>query len=454
MRSISLRLSCWGLVLLAAFVASACTFDTSGPTPPTTNNYSPCEDDRDCATLNCDDLRGFCHPPTCDDGRLNGDETGLDCGGACAPCPDDEDCRSGGDCRSLVCELGFCSPASCADGVRNQDEVDLDCGGPCVGCELHETCSDTPDCRDGLVCFEATCRIAIVVGFDAAGGVAPEPAQKSVILGEPYGALAATSRAGHTFDGWWTAPGVRTTTDTIVSIAEDHTLHARWTADTLNVTFDAQGGAGLTPGNKLVTFGEPYGTLATTSRTGYTFGGWWTGAGGTGTQILSTTVVSTASNHTLYARWTPNTYTVTFNAEGGSAPNPATKVVTFGLTYGTLATTSRTGYTFGGWWTGSGGTGTQILSTTVVSTASNHTLYARWTANTYTVTFDAEGGTAPNPATKSVTFGIAYGALATTSKTGATFAGWWTLAGGTGTEVTASTIVSATSNHTLYAKWE
>ena len=70
--------------------------------------------------------------------------------------------------------------------------------------------------------------------------------------------------------------------------------------------------------------------------------------------------------------------------------------MTFGSAYSTLATTSRTGYTFAGWFTAASG-GTQVTAATIVSTASNHTLYAQWTANTYTVTFDANGGTHPLP---------------------------------------------------------
>ena len=79
-----------------------------------------------------------------------------------------------------------------------------------------------------------------------------------------------------------------------------------------------------------------------------------------------------SANVTLYAQWSPNNYTVTFNAQGGSAPVPATKNVTFDAAYGTLASTTRVGYTFGGWWTGPGGTGIEIIDTTILSTASNH----------------------------------------------------------------------------------
>ena len=154
-----------------------------------------------------------------------------------------------------------------------------------------------------------------------------------------------------------------------------------------------------------------------------------------GTAYANGATYDFSADLTLYAQWTANTYTVTFDANGGGTPTPASKVVTFGSTYGTLATTSRTGYTFAGWFTAASG-GTQVTSATIVSTASNHTLYAQWTANTYTVTFDANGGGTPVPTSKAVTFGSTYGTLATTSRTGYTFAGWFTAASG-GTEVTA-----------------
>lgn len=82
----------------------------------------------------------------------------------------------------------------------------------------------------------------------------------------------------------------------------------------------------------------------------------------------------------------PATYTVTFDAQGGTTPVPFSMGVTYGSTYGTLAITARTGYAFGGWWTGTGGTGMQVLATTPVTTTSAHTLYAKWTATATTTT--------------------------------------------------------------------
>ena len=273
---------------------------------------------------------------------------------------------------------------------------------------------------------------AHTVTFDAQGGVTPIPATKVVTVGLAYGALAATSRAGYTFAGWFTAPsgGTQVTDTTTVTTASDHTLYAQWT---YTVTFDVQGGLSPSPPTKAVALGSPYGTLAVTSRTGYTLAGWFTAPSG-GTQVTDGTTVTIASAHTLYAQWTANTYTVTFDAQGGTAPSPTSKTVTYGATYGTLPTTSREGYEFTGWFTAPNG-GTKVLETTPVAITSDQTLYARWFGNTYTVTFDALGGTTPNPTTKQVSFGspYSYGAstpLATTSRAGYSLIGWFTAASG------------------------
>ena len=165
-------------------------------------------------------------------------------------------------------------------------------------------------------------------------------------------------------------------------------LYAIWTPNQYTVTFNPNGGS-VSPTTKTVTYDSTYGSLPTPTRTGYNFAGWWTAARG-GTQITSSTKVTTASNHSIYAHWTPNQYTVTFNPNGGTV-SPTTKTVTYDSTYGTLPTPTRTGYTFVGWWTATSN-GTQITSSTKVAITAAQTLYAHWTANTYTVTFNPNGG--------------------------------------------------------------
>ena len=232
----------------------------------------------------------------------------------------------------------------------------------------------------------------------------------------------------------------------------NHTLYAKWTANSYTVTYDVKGGSAVNPATKTVIYGAVYGTLPTTTRSGYTFAGWRTGDNGTGTPVTETSNVATAANHKLYAKWTANTYTAFLAADPG-AVSLAGITVTFAAAYGTLPKRrdTRTGYTFAGWWTGSNGTGTQVLATTKVSNAADHTLYAKWKVNTYTATFDAKGGTVL-PASKLVTYDAVYGTLPTPARTGCTFAGWWTGDNGTGTTVTATTSVTM-ANHKLYAQW-
>ena len=292
------------------------------------------------------------------------------------------------------------------------------------------------------------------MSFDSQGGSPPSPASKPVTVGQQYGELATTTRTDYIFAGWWTGEngtGTRVESTTEVTIDSNQTLYAKWTPQ-FTVFFDGQGGIDLNPAKKVVTFGQQYGPLATTTRDGFTFAGWWTGENGSGTQVESTTEVTILSDQTLYANWLPR-YTVTFDSQGGTSPSPASKVVTYNQEYGPLATTTREGYSFDGWWTEQNGTGTRVESTTKVSIDSHHTLYANWKANEYTVSFDSQGGTDPSPANKEVTYKQKYGELATTTRDGYTFADWWTAPNGGGTQVESTTEVTILSDQTLYANW-
>jgi len=299
--------------------------------------------------------------------------------------------------------------------------------------------------------------VAVTVSFDAQGGTV-SPSSQTYAVGSTYGSLPTPTRSTYTFGGWWTAvggTGVQIVGSSVVS-ASYTTLYAKWT-QSCTVSFDAQDGTTPKPTSKSVVYGSAYGTLATTTRVGHTFAGWWTGAGGTGAQVTESTLVTATANHTLYAKWTTNAYAVTFDAQGGDSPDPASEMVMFGSPYGTLAVTVRTGYTFGGWFTNALCSGSAVTETTTVALASDHTLYAKWTANQYTVTFDAQGGTVTWQ-TAVVTFGLSYGRFPDivgpdAIRVGYVFGGWFTGTSGTGEAVSSNTVMSVASNHTLYAEW-
>ncbi|MBQ7189426.1 MAG: leucine-rich repeat protein, partial [Kiritimatiellae bacterium] len=253
------------------------------------------------------------------------------------------------------------------------------------------------------------------------------------------------TRPGFVFVGWWTeaSGGTQVFSSTRVTMTREHTLYAHWQAKegTFAVTFNATGGT-VDPATRLVSNGMEVGELPTPTRENYSFDGWYTAMSG-GTLVTATTTVD--ADVTYYARWTVIQYTVTFNANGGSV-SPTTRTVDSGTAVGTLPTPTRTNYTFAGWYTAASG-GTLVTATTTVD--ADVTYYARWTAIQYTVTFNANGGSV-SPTTRTVNSGAAVGTLPTPTRTNYTFRGWFTAASG-GTQVTASTVVSA--NVTYYARW-
>jgi len=98
-------------------------------------------------------------PPDCHDGTQNGDETAVDCGGACGPCADGRSCAAPIDCSSGVCTAGQCEAASCVDKVKNGDETAADCGGSCRACGDGSACNKPDDCNS-RVCTNSLCMAA------------------------------------------------------------------------------------------------------------------------------------------------------------------------------------------------------------------------------------------------------------------------------------------------------
>lgn len=141
--------------------------------------------------------------------------------------------------------------------------------------------------------------------------------------------------------------------------------------------------------------------------------------------------------------------TLTFNANGGTTPT-ATKLILYNTEYGSLPEPTRTGYTFTGWYTEKEG-GTQITGNSIVSVTTDQTLYAHWTANKYAVIFHPTGGIC-DISNKTITYDSSYGDLPKPSRTGYTFAGWFTAETG-GTQITKDSKVTITANQTLYAQW-
>ena len=294
--------------------------------------------------------------------------------------------------------------------------------------------------------------------FNGNGGGTPSPSTITKTYGSELGTLPSCSRTGYTFLGWYTASSGGTKISSTTKITGTVTYYAQWSINSYTLTYNVNGGNAVSPASKSVQYGSAYGTLptptrASTAQYSYTFAGWYTAATG-GTQVTANTTMG-AGNTTIYAHWTATirSYTATFNGNGGGTPSPSTITKTYGSELGTLPSCSRTGYTFLGWYTASSG-GTKISSTTKIT--GTVTYYAQWSINSYTLTYNVNGGNAVSPASKSVQYGSAYGTLptptrASTAQYSYTFAGWYTAATG-GTQVTANTTMGA-GNTTIYAHW-
>lgn len=152
------------------------------------------------------------------------------------------------------------------------------------------------------------------------------------------------------------------------------------TTPSCTLTYNANGGSGATTDPISCYAGDTItlGNQGSMVKTGYTFGGWNKKADGSGTTYSEGAAFVITVDTTLYATWTATKYTVTFDEQSGTTPDPTTKDVTYAATYGTLAITSRAGYTFGGWWTRTNGTGTQVTDITTVTITAAQTLYAKW----------------------------------------------------------------------------
>ena len=128
----------------------------------------------------------------------------------------------------------------------------------------------------------------------------------------------------------------------------------------------------------------------TFTRSGYTFSSWNTSLFGSGTSYSDGASYSFASNITLYAQWSANTLTVTYDSQGGSTIASGS-TTTGGNIASSPGTPTRSGYTFNGWFAASSG-GSAITFPYTHNQTSSFTLYAQWTANTLTVTYDSQGG--------------------------------------------------------------
>jgi hypothetical protein len=211
------------------------------------NLTADCTGGKECVTQSC-------VTPTCADGMQNGYETAIDCGGtgywgagACPTCPDDAGCTQNSDCTNTFCNTSLtpavCKTPTCSDAHRNGQETGVDCGGAaCNGvgktCAVGSQCNYAPDCTSGYcnnnlcalkpqslycaanseclsghcvdgVCCDKGCNGTCEACSNAKKGAGADGVCAAVIAGtDPHNTCAQTAAAGCGTDGWCAAGGV------------------------------------------------------------------------------------------------------------------------------------------------------------------------------------------------------------------------------------------------------
>lgn len=157
--------------------------------------------------------------------------------------------------------------------------------------------------------------------------------------------------------------------------------------------------------------------------------------------------------NTRYTILKKDSYKITFNANGGSnAPSSQTKWYGETLTLSSTKPT-RTGYTFLGWGTSSSSTSVAYSAGGSYTKNESDTLYAVWKANTYSIIFDANGGSG-GPTSQTKTYGVTLVLSSTIpTRTNYNFEGWSTSSTATSSEYSAGGNYTANTSATLYAVW-
>ncbi|NCA66552.1 MAG: hypothetical protein EOM87_00660, partial [Clostridia bacterium] len=287
-------------------------------------------------------------------------------------------------------------------------------------------------------------------------------------------AVSAPEREGYTFAGYWDAVidgnkyyNANMTSHRTWNKAEDTTLYAHWTVNNYTVTFNKAGGSGGDSSASL-TYGEAIEQIGIPEKAGYTFVGYYTGAGGAGSRIYDNNgnpVLNIAgytdssgnwihtSNVSLTAFWSVNNNLLHFNANGGSG-------TMFDMTIATGATLALNpneftlaGFTFVGWSCNFQGTTIDYApgADYTMGTASEYTLFAVWSAN---VIFDANGGEGTMAAQAIKLYESKYLSYNAFTYDGHTFLGWAESSDGA-VVYSDHAIFAMTTGiaRTLYAKW-
>ena len=255
--------------------------------------------------------------------------------------------------------------------------------------------------------------------------------------------LVNPSKTGYTFAGWYSDADLSVVADTTIETNSIGNLafYAKWTPTVYNVTYVLYDGTNAETNPASYTIEDEI-TLYAATKDGYSFGGWFTDSAFE--NAIDKIALGSTGNMTLYAKWY-YTGTVTFETNGGSTIEPITQE--YGTVLNAPEDPDREHYIFAGWYSDE-----DLQTEYVFGTMPDvdFTLYAKWTAVEYNITYVLNGGeNGLNPDVYTVESAFDF---APATKTGYTFVAWYTLPDFTSAPV--SSIVAGTfGNMTLYANY-
>lgn len=248
--------------------------------------------------------------------------------------------------------------------------------------------------------------------------------------------LAAPTKAGYTFDGWYKGEA-KVEQLTVEGIGEV-TLVAKWVVETYTITYELNGGT-LTGETTTYTVEDEVALVAPTKEN-FIFLGW----------LLNDKAVEkiekgTTGNLTLVAKWDVAKYEIAYNLDGGTLPEGAAKEYAFGTGLAQLPVPTKAGFKFLGWYIGE--TKVESISDTQEGKVE---LTAKWEANvSHTITFDPTEGVMPAEYPSIFYEGLGLETLPVPTRDGYVFLGWYI-----GETKVESISADTTTDIDLVAKWE
>lgn len=279
--------------------------------------------------------------------------------------------------------------------------------------------------------------LTYTISFEENGGTTVTDMTQEA--GSSVSAPTAPTKTGYTFGGWYSDSGLATSYTFLVMPSQNITLYAKWQINQYTITFETNGGSLVTAITQdyLSTVSAP----TPPTKTGYSFVGWYSDAALTVDYTFTTMPLG---GMTVYAQWTVNEYTISFNSNGGTAVTPITQ--DFGTPVEDPAPPTRLGYEFEGWFQDEALT---IAYSFTTMPGTDMTLYAKWELSEFTITFVSNGGTLVEAIVQD--YGTPVSAPEDPTRLGYLFGGWFN-------DVELTTLYTFTTipaeDITLYAKWE